>query len=1208
MNLFRRTTASVALVALVSGIFSTGVSAYDASELMAANALAAKGFINTQNDAAGYNLDATITRGEMAKVAANIAGVEANTSCENKFADVTATTPNNWVCGYAEALLAKGLVSANANFNPNANISKSESVKLMLTAAGENVSFTNATWQADFVAHAVENGFVTSFSDYNTSADRGFVFGTASAATTEEEGDIISDLEDLLGGDDEDDTTTTPTTPTMDGDDVLEATVASTTPDGMDVTQDAKGVNVLEFDVTAGSEDVSISSMQLERTGFGSDAADEVAIFSEEGRVSKNKSFNSDDEANVTFSPALVIKAGETMTLTARVNLTSTGEFAVRVTEINATSTVEFDSLESNTFDAKSTLAAKLEVKNEGVNTTVTSGETQADVAEFNLKNKGAATSADVDVTVTSITLKEIGSIDHEDFLENLTLSIGGDELATVSSMNGKYVTFEFDGVTIDDGKNETFKVTADITGGAGDEIQFELDSVVDIEANASRYNSVNVLMDSSLTTANGAFDSINVEAGELTIYAIDAEKDKIRGDKDDVILGQLKIVNVAGKNLELDNLKVTVDMTGATTASVDTIAEILENVEFEVNGTSYDLNISGNSTVINGDAEFSETDLDIILPQGTSILTIRADSLKDLDDGTTLTMSLVNAGTANGGLVVVETEDDENVDDISPSSLSWDALEVENASVTVSNVPLADVKVVKGASDLVALQFEVEAGEASSVTLDEVKVLVNASGSAATKDEISEVALYRGSVSDANVLDRVSGSKLASGVATFDGFEIEVAADATETFIVTVNTVDTTTVVGKVIVASLDISTLGLDDDENDEITGLTGTISDKMITVQDSGSLVITADANNDDNEDVKTILAGEETVVYSADVLATNEEVNVETVAFTLNTNLKTIVKSAKLYLDDALVATATNSDVIDTAGVVSNFAAVNVAIAAITAATDDTNTAAINVAIAAVPTADSSNAAAVIAAIAAIPAATDDTNTVAINNEIAAVPTAVDSTTGSSVVTFDNISNLDIATSSEELRLALVTETIGFEKIGSSATNVLVTKVTMDDAKGVDSNEDVTVADLSSTSAVAFAVVPVKVTASVVNTLADGTAQIRLTANAGGNTQAGGNTAPEVTLNSLDFTSNGNADSYKVYEDGESAPALFAAIATAGSSASVTSITFTDSVIVNILAEGVKDFTYALDLDKDGVTYNTSLKSNMTSTLPVGSKTY
>ncbi|MBT5491556.1 hypothetical protein HOK00_04540 [bacterium] len=220
-----------------------------------------------------------------------------------------------------------------------------------------------------------------------------------------------------------------------------------------------------------------------------------------------------------------------------------------------------------------------------------------------------------------------------------------------------------------------------------------------------------------------------------------------------------------------------------------------------------------------------------------------------------------LDAGTTST-FRVEETEDDVLVDDVTPSSLSWDNVEVVLSAATVSNVPLADVEVVKGATDLVALQFEIEADSASYVTVDKIKVALNedtTAGTGITKDSVSQVSLYRGSVSESNLLDQESGSKLdVNGVATLEFTEVEIAADATETFIVTVSTVDTTDVVGKVIVASVASADIDVEDDENDAVT-LNGpaTLNDKLITVKDSGQLVITADANNVDNEDSKTIL---------------------------------------------------------------------------------------------------------------------------------------------------------------------------------------------------------------------------------------------------------------------------------------------------------------------------------------------------------------
>ena len=74
MNLFKKTTATIALVTLVSGIFSAGVSANSSSAVEAANALAAKGYINNHSsDTAAYNLNQNVLRQEIAAVARGVA-------------------------------------------------------------------------------------------------------------------------------------------------------------------------------------------------------------------------------------------------------------------------------------------------------------------------------------------------------------------------------------------------------------------------------------------------------------------------------------------------------------------------------------------------------------------------------------------------------------------------------------------------------------------------------------------------------------------------------------------------------------------------------------------------------------------------------------------------------------------------------------------------------------------------------------------------------------------------------------------------------------------------------------------------------------------------------------------------------------------------------------------------------------------------------
>ncbi|MDD2871380.1 MAG: S-layer homology domain-containing protein, partial [Candidatus Gracilibacteria bacterium] len=187
MNLFKRATATVALVTLVSGIFSTGAYASSSTEIEAANALAAAGYIvDHSDDTAAYNLNQNVLRQEIAAVARAVAGLDKKTTCDDSFKDVSATTPNTWACYSVEALLDAGLIAANENFRPEANITKAEAVGMMVKAAfGDEYAYDSTlgtSWQEQVVDFAVAKGVIADFTNYNTPATRGFVFEAGNEA------------------------------------------------------------------------------------------------------------------------------------------------------------------------------------------------------------------------------------------------------------------------------------------------------------------------------------------------------------------------------------------------------------------------------------------------------------------------------------------------------------------------------------------------------------------------------------------------------------------------------------------------------------------------------------------------------------------------------------------------------------------------------------------------------------------------------------------------------------------------------------------------------------------------------------------------------------------------------------------------------------------------------------------------------------------
>ena len=595
-------------------------------------------------------------------------------------------------------------------------------------------------------------------------------------------------------------------------------------------------------------------------------------------------------------------------------------EFALELVNVVASASVELNDVVANTMRIGSVDAPEITFTPSSSVSDPKIGEEGADIFEFEIEGD-----SNEDVILKSITFE--GSSDAEDDLANFELVYNNDVIATTSSMNDDYLTFTLnEGFVIEEDKNEDFTVRADVIEGASDDIEFRIDEALDVTAESTKFG-FGATVDIAQVDAFGNLWSVEIEAGELTLVEIDADFDEIREDKDNVVLGGFKVTNVAGQNLELKEFAVKVNLNagnaeipGNANGSL-TLTELFDDVELynEETGSSYELNLNG--------SVYEENNIDVVLPQGTTEWSIRADTAEDIDDFDTASFDLsFTTGTlgVNGGFLVEETEDDETVTDITPSSLSFNTIDGSESGADVSLIPLsAQTDVVKGSKDIVALQFEVEAEESSLVTVEElvatIQLDVNGTPAAATNQEVTEVKLFKGSVSDSNLIDTVSGTDLGtSGDATFDDFSpIVIDANETQEFVITVSFVDGQDAVDNSDYA-VTLTSIDVEDDDNDDVTVTGGLplLSSREITVNSTGKIVtLDTDAANEDNEFDKLALAGEGVIIASYDVRADNEEVDVETVTFTISgdTALKNAVINASLLLDGVVVGTNSNSDI-------------------------------------------------------------------------------------------------------------------------------------------------------------------------------------------------------------------------------------------------------------------------------------------------------
>lgn len=180
----------LSLIVFIFTISSVTVFALS-TDIEYANKLASKGIINNHIDnPSEYNLWDNVLRQEIAAVARWVyesrlwkdIWSEKKSTCDNIFWDVNLDIPNNWACYSIESLVDNDLIAANDTFRPEDNITKAESLGMLIKAIGFDYSYNpniNKTWQEQIVDFSVENWVVENFDDYNSDATRWWIFNVA---------------------------------------------------------------------------------------------------------------------------------------------------------------------------------------------------------------------------------------------------------------------------------------------------------------------------------------------------------------------------------------------------------------------------------------------------------------------------------------------------------------------------------------------------------------------------------------------------------------------------------------------------------------------------------------------------------------------------------------------------------------------------------------------------------------------------------------------------------------------------------------------------------------------------------------------------------------------------------------------------------------------------------------------------------------------
>ncbi len=937
----RQIVAVLALIGMSMSIAPTTFAA-SYSDASAANKLAAAGIVQDHSaKIADYRLGDNVLRQEAVGIAGRVSGVIPNSpvsayNCQDMFSDISEA----WVCRAAELAAAARIVNANnTTFRPMDKVTRYEAVVMALKASCINpVDAAGTTHIEQTAARAVEAGLISNAASFNPNAvaTRGDVFRynvyamDYAEANSDEMDDSLPTCADRMAGGEGGNDILCVLDPSFCATEENNTTGGTSTPVGGSVNVSAgpapiaagttlpvaSGITVGKLNLTAGSNDVSITAIRLNHRGVGArtDIAS-VGLFSNGVKVAKSKSISSEDTVDLNMITPLVIKAGTTVTVDVVVSTNAAaGEHYFHLLSDGITSSASSVGgsfpVSTPLFKTSTTSAGTLTFAADGSLADVKLGQTNAVLAKFKV-----STDSVEDITIKSMTFKkDSASTSQDNDIANYKLYLNGSQVATGVMVN-KYVTFALNTTILKNKSDQKFEIRGDVVGGASKTIKLVIDSSTDITANGSQY----LYGSNTSGTTTAPATTVNITAGAVSLVREDAVVDKVLPNKKDVVLGKIKISANSGKDVELSTLKLTIDTSLDSVLGAAAFGEI-ENLEIynETTNQIYDLAYASGTT----SKVYSNTDMGLILRSGTTYsLVVRADTKVAAVDGD-YTVRIANA--TGGDLVLKEVANDTTVTDITPNALSLKKVSVATAYFTMTQNALSSaINGVIGSSDIELINFNLKANDVGSIKIRELKFADEAAG---TLDNtlVTGFKLWKIVNGTATLVKEVGTSDLASQEVTVRDLNEVIPANTTVRYALTTSLVKDSGEIGqtiKVRVSGYSAENIdgnsaytggaGVDSNSDGVITAAqAGAVSARTVTAVGTGSFTnIAVDTVDSAVSKNKNVLANTTTDFVAAFKLsANNEAIKVKDLNLVFSSDVSSSVDTLILYRGDKVTEIA------------------------------------------------------------------------------------------------------------------------------------------------------------------------------------------------------------------------------------------------------------------------------------------------------------
>jgi S-layer homology domain len=747
VNFSMKMASTVTVVTLLATTLSSSVSA--ASEFLPyAELLADNAVIGTQSTEAGYRLGDTVTRAELAKVAANL-GAYTPTDCTGVFADVTSNLGD--LCGYVEALADAGVVASATNFRPAASVTRAEMTKMLLGVIGEEGSSTDAGYMdiaglgdlAMYINRANEMGCAADASYFrpNATASRGEAFKIAAC---------VAGLE-------------MPTTETPTGTGVVTPAASGSVSVALDgaavaqyVPKNASSVKVGTIKLTAGAAATTVSSVVVTRSGLGN-VSDIASLQLAQAGVAATDSrtmSTSSQSATLKFTTPLVLAAGTSASFDVLVSLAGleNNQHQFTVTAVNvvggsATGTpVTLGLLNTTSYGVKSVTVDSV------VAGSVTSGKNNQLFATVKLTPNGEA-------TVNGFTLSKSTGEDYTKVMANLKAYHNSVMVGTVSVTSDKIVVTGMNLARLS-GEQASIELKGDATYvGPVAATTFYVAESTDVSATEK---STGYIM-----AVSGAPSSVQ----SLTLSALDLTLTKMSTGS--------KTVAPGTSGVELLNVKVssdaTFDVSAYNLATNLNFNNFVDNkVTVYVNGVDYEWTNSGTTTA----KSFSATADRFRVEQGTPVMVrvvanVRSNAAT-VPASYTITLNLTQVKNVSNGNTVAVTK-----------SQAGDTVTVKNGTATFKKATVAPAStrtIFANASDIEIGRFAVTA-EAENITVR--KVTLTNMGAATMADFTALVSGTSVKLVDVATNAQISATVTVDNATTItlDSMSAEVLKDTTRNF-----------------------------------------------------------------------------------------------------------------------------------------------------------------------------------------------------------------------------------------------------------------------------------------------------------------------------------------------------------------------------------------------------------------------------------------